>query len=112
MAPCSSEERPQVCHVGCFRTLSLTHKNLKQLLLLGGHYTADTDFRLSHRQRLVELAKEKPSMDIEFTELVQCEPSICKRMKAYYGMLPFTDACKASLSFCKMVLEDIDMARE
>ena len=45
----------------------------------------DTDFTLAHRQRLVELARGKPHMDIAFHAFLQCDENVCKKMRAHYG---------------------------
>ena len=50
----------------------------------GGHYNEQMDYTLAHRQRLVELAKDDPNMDIGFTDIIQCN-NVCEEMKERYG---------------------------
>ena len=51
----------------------------------GGFYTAETDFKKAHRQRLVEHAKKHPNMDIMFSSFLQCPKPVCRAMARQYG---------------------------
>ena len=39
---------------------------------------------MAHRQRLVDLAKDKSHMDIKFTAFIQCN-TVCEEMERHYG---------------------------
>ena len=50
----------------------------------GGQFNAAQNYSMAHRQRLVDLAKDKPHMDIKFTAFIQCS-TVCDEMEQHYG---------------------------
>ena len=61
----------------------------------GGLYVNDSDYEMSHRHRLVALAKDHPKMDIMFTTTWGCTGpngnAVCQRMGEKYGIGNWTD---------------------
>lgn len=50
----------------------------------GGQFNAAQNYSMAHRQRLVDLANNKPHMDIKFTAFIQCS-TVCDEMEQHYG---------------------------
>jgi len=56
----------------------------------GGSYNADRNFSIAHRPRLMDLAKNKPHMDMGFFQFKQCS-NVCDNMEQSYGKADWTE---------------------